>query len=532
MPAIEPATLNTVVIPLAILGVGVITVIGMILVLRMNAFLALITAAILVSLLSPGEISEKIERVATAFGESAGKIGIVIAAAAIVGKCLMDSGAADRMVRFFLRLLGEKRASIALMGSGFVLSVPVFFDTVFYLLVPLARALGKRTGRDYLKYIVAIAAGGATTHTLVPPTPGPLLVSSTLGVPIGHMILVGALVGIPTAIAGGIIFASVINWLMPIPLRMLESGPEPEALPDDKLPSLFWASLPIVLPVLLIASNTVAETLAKQEQILLAQDRAQVEFRTPDIQKEPGDAANADAQSNEKPATAPAAAVKAEPKTAPAAATPDSGVPPTTMRQIANITNAIGNPNLALLLAAASSMIVLKWQRGLKLSSLEGVVETSLMSGGVIILITAAGGAFGAMLKKAGIGEAIQILFGGDHGVSGYSLLVLGFAIASILKIAQGSSTVAMITASGMVASMIPEQLGFNPVYLATAIGGGSLVGSWMNDSGFWIVSKMSGLTEWETLKSWTPTLAILGTTAMLSSLGLAVIWPYPFGGP
>ncbi len=136
--------------PLLILGIGIVVVIGLIIVLRVHAFIALITAAMIVSLLAPGEFADKINRVAAAFGNTVGGIGIVIALAAIIGKCLMDSGAADRIVRSFLKLLGEKNASWALMGSGFVLSIPVFFDTVFYLLVPLARSLHKRTQKNYM----------------------------------------------------------------------------------------------------------------------------------------------------------------------------------------------------------------------------------------------------------------------------------------------------------------------------------------------------------------------------------------------
>ncbi|MCA9112064.1 MAG: gluconate permease, partial [Planctomycetaceae bacterium] len=154
----------------------------MIMVLRINAFIALITAAIVVSLMAPGETGEKISRVAEGFGTAAGNIGIVIALAAVIGECMMASGAADRIVQFFIRVLGEKRAPWALMLSGFVLAVPVFFDTVFYLLVPLARSLYKKTGKNYLLSLLAIACGGAITHTLVPPTPGPLLMADNLGI--------------------------------------------------------------------------------------------------------------------------------------------------------------------------------------------------------------------------------------------------------------------------------------------------------------------------------------------------------------
>src|SRR5437870_9321721 len=132
--------------PLLILLVGMATILVGIVVLRLNAFLALITAAIVVSLLAPGEAGVKIARVAEGFGRTAGTIGIVIALAGIAGKAMMDSGAADRIVRAFLALLGEKRGATALCATGYVLSIPVFFDTVFYLLVPLARSLHVRTG--------------------------------------------------------------------------------------------------------------------------------------------------------------------------------------------------------------------------------------------------------------------------------------------------------------------------------------------------------------------------------------------------
>ena len=155
-------------------------------------------------------------------------------------------------------------------------------------------------------------------------------------------------------------------------------------------------------------------------------------------------------------------------------------------------------------------------------------IEHALMSGGVIILITAAGGAFGGMLKAAKLGPAIQQLFG-DAAVSGLPLLFFAFFVASLIKFAQGSSTSAMIVTSGMIAAMIsPESLTVNPVYLATAIGSGSLVGSWMNDSGFWIFTKMGVLTEVESLKSWTPLLAILGLTSMAMTVILALILPMP----
>ena len=456
--------------PLLILAIGIVAVLGMIIVLRINAFIALITSAILVSLLAPGELGEKVARVAAAFGETSGKIGVVIAMAAVIGKCMMDSGAADRVVRAFLGVLGEKRSSLALMGSGFVLSVPVFFDTVFYLLVPLARALWRRTGKDYMKYILAIAAGGAITHTLVPPTPGPLVMADQLGIDLGVMIMVGALVAIVPAIVGGVLFAGFADRVMDVPVRSIGAGPEPEPLDDSELPSLGVALLPIVLPVLMISTKTVTKALL------------------------------------------------------------DAGVGGERMLQAADVAALFGDPNLALLVSAAIAMTTLYVKRGLTLRQMAEVSEVALMSGGLIILITAGGGAFGAMLKAAGIGDAIEARFASEGGMQGMGMLWLGFGVAAVLKVAQGSGTVAMITGSAMIGAMgvTRESLGFDPVYLATAIGSGSLIGSWMNDSGFWVFSKMSGLTEVEALKSWTVLLIILGVSGMATTLLLVWLMPHP----
>jgi len=456
--------------PLLILGIGVAIVIGMIVVLRINAFIALISAALVVSLLAPGPLAEKVSRVAQAFGKTAGDIGIVIALAVVIGRCMMDSGAADRIVRGFLSLLGEKRSATALMASGYVLSVPVFFDTVFYLLVPLARSMTRRTGKHYLKYALAIAAGGVITHSLVPPTPGPLFMAENLGIDIGVMIIAGALVALPASFVG-MLFAGWRDRAMNIQLRPMASGePEPEPFADSELPALSLSLMPILLPVGLVSANTIVSVFAK------------------------------------------------------------NAAEGSSLRSFADVVAVLGNVNLAMLLAATIAMGMLKSKRSLSLTQLGKIVEGSLMSGGIVILITAGGGAFGAMLKAAQVGPAIKQLFGqgSADATGGIMLLILGAIIASVMKISQGSGTVAMITASSMVAAMIPsmDSLGYHPAYLATAIGGGSMICSWMNDSGFWIFVKMTGLTEAEGLKSWTLQVAIMGLVAVVVSLVLAVVLP------
>lgn len=487
-PAAAPPAKTFSSYPLWVMVAGIVTVLGLIIFVKTNAFIALITAAMVVSVLSPGDWSDKMARVARAFGESTGKIGIVIALASVIGKCMLDSGAADRIVRSFLRVFGEKQSSVALMGSGFVLGIPVFFDTVFYLLVPLARSLHKSTGRNYLKYLLAIVAGGAITHTLVPPTPGPLTMAAQLHVDVGLMILIGGLVALPAA-AVGLIFAGVADRIMPIPMRPLVGEVESEPLRDDQLPGLFVSLIPVLLPVLLISGNTALATMTSGAARTLLGEAA-AKSLTPDVLQ----------------------ALSAQGHA--------------TLVTWYNWSALLGDANFALLASAVVSLWLVFRQRKLTLTELGEVTEVSLMSGGVIILITAGGGAFGAMLRVAQVGDSIQALFTSAQS-SGLAVLLLGFSVSALLKVAQGSSTVAMIAGSAMLGDLAKaELLGFNPVYLATAIGGGSLIGSWMNDSGFWVFAKMGAVTEGESLKSWSILLCVLGVTSLVVTILLTRVMP------
>ncbi len=502
--------------PMVVLAIGVAVVLGMILVLRVNAFLALISAAIVVSVLAPGTLDDprpvhtRIASVAAAFGMMAGQLGIPIAMAAIIGKCLMDSGAADRIVRAFLWLLGERQAPAAMASSGFVLAIPVFFDTVFYLLVPLARSLYRRTGSNYMLYLCAIATGGVITHALVPPTPGPLLMAESFGIDLAELFLMGIALGIPIACVG-LVASHMINRRMPIAMRPYGTAEEEsQPVEDQDLPPLWLSLAPILVPVAMIAADRVVQALAAAEETRLG---------------EPG-----------------------------------------AWQRWAEVTANVGYPAFALFVAAAIAMATLAWHRRLSFAELSRKTEAALMSGGVIILITAAGGAFGAMLREAQVGDYIEEFVRGDHvhevpldsggedagapapvphadgadvgeatapaapPTARGGLLVLCFAAATAMgiRVSQGSATVAMLTAAGIFAP-VAHLAGCHPGYLAIVIGNAATVGSWMNDSGFWIFARMGVLTEAETIRSWTVLLTTIGLTGIVLTLLAAWLVPHPF---
>jgi GntP family gluconate:H+ symporter len=175
-----------------------------------------------------------------------------------------------------------------------------------------------------------------------------------------------------------------------------------------------------------------------------------------------------------------------------------------------------GDPSFALTLSAAVSLWILVRARRPSLAGLSRTVEKAVSSAGVIILITSAGGAFGGMLVRAGVSDTLGTLAEG----AGMSALFLGFLLASLFKLAQGSGTVTMITVSSILAPLlVASPPPYHPVYVVMAVGAGSLVGQWMNDSGFWVFRTMTGLTEVETLETKSVMMALMGLTAMVVTL-------------
>ncbi|MGE3804134.1 MAG: GntP family permease [Gemmataceae bacterium] len=482
--------------PLLLLALGIVVLGVLILGLRINAFLALIVAALLIGVLSPKVVVPKPEEgkpervvlsrapqiAAQNFGRTMGQIGILIALATIVGRALMESGAADRIVRSCVNALGIGLAPLALLVSSYVLGIPVFFDTVFLLMAPLAKALHLRTGRSYLLYVTAIAAGASITHSLIPPTPGPITVATALNVDLGTTILVGLVVAAPLALAG-LAYGAVADRLWPVPLRAgvgttLEELETQSQRPDEELPSLFISLLPIALPVVLIGSLTAFNAIG--EDMALSADGSFT---------------------------------------------------------LGSLLGFIGEKNVALLISAVVSMVIVVKRTGMGRSELAKFTTAALDEAGMILLITSAGGAFGGMLGAAGVGDVLGKL-AKEWGVS---LLVLGWGLAALLKVSQGSATVAMITTAGILVGILEaspavksikdsaavvQYLGYHPVYLVMAIGCGSKVGSWMNDSGFWVVCKAGGLTEAEALRSWTLVLATMGIVGLPLTALLAWLLP------
>ncbi|WP_421827460.1 GntP family permease [Larkinella sp.] len=472
--------------PLLILAVGVFIVVGGIIGLKLHPFLALLLGAFIVALMTPASAIEQFalakgtapaaaqalakkgigERIATEFGATCGKIGILIAMAAIIGKCMLESGAAERIIRSMLKLTGIGKAPIAFLVSSFFIGIPVFFDTVLFLMMPLAKAMTLRIGKNYLLLVLCIMAGAAMANSLVPPAPGPLFLIGEMHIPIGLMMIAGTIVGLFT-ITAGYFFALWANRKWPIPLRdsldaKLEDIKLIAAKEDSHLPGLGVSLLPVLIPLVFICADTVLSTLAT-----------------------PGDAL--------------------------------------TQSVIFKVVKFFGDKNIAVVTGGIAALLILAAHKKSGKEGLTPFVQAALMSGGGIILITAAGGAFGGMLQQTGISTRIADLTK-DYQMA---LIPLAFLIAAVVRTAQGSATVALITASGILSGMASNaNLEFHPVYLGLAIGCGSKLVPWMNDAGFWIICKLSNLTEQEALKTISPLLVVMGLTGLIIIMIGAQLFP------
>lgn len=474
--------------PFFILSIGVLIVVGGIIGLKLHPFLALLLGAFFVALLTPAAVIEQFalakgtapaaalalskksvgERIATEFGNTCAKIGILIAMAAIIGKCLLESGAAERIIRSMLNLFGIEKAPAAFLVSSFFLGIPVFFDTVIFLMIPLVKAMTMRIGKNYLLLVMCVMAGAAMANSLVPPAPGPLFLIGEMHIPIGLMMIAGTVVGLFT-ITAGYFFAVWSNKKSPIPLRdsldaKLEDIKAISIKDDSHLPPLGLSLLPVLIPLMFICADTAINAFV-------------------------------DIKNVQSPL----------------------------LLNVFKFIKFFGDKNIAIMTGGFAALLVLVNQKKGKKEDFGPFVQAALMSGGGIILITAAGGAFGGMLQQTGISTRIADLTQSYQ----MALIPMAFFIAAVVRTAQGSATVALITASGILSGMaMNANLGFHPVYLGLAIGCGSKIVPWMNDSGFWIICKLSNLTEKEALKTISPLLVVMGLTGLAVIMIAAKLFP------
>lgn len=437
---------------------------------RVQAFIALLVASVFVGV-AAGTMSmtEVGGTIVDGMGSSLGFIATIIGLGAIFGAMIEHSGGAQSLANGTLKFFGEKRATWAMLVTGFLISIPVFLDVALVILAPILYALARKTGLSVTKFGMPLLAGMVVTHSFVPPTPGPTWVAYEFGVPIGTVILYSVLVGLPTAIIAGIWFGDRMASKVHI------DPPELQVEEESNPPSFGMIAGILLLPIVLIVAGSLVEQSVGSgiAEGLSKSDRA--------------------------------AALKE--------LMADASIWQQTIA-------FLGHPVLALLLATILTLWLLGAKRGATRDQLMEVSTRALGPAGIIILITGAGGVFKTMLGKTGVGDALANTLDG----LGVGPLFLAFLFSAISRIAQGSATMAMVMAASLM-SPILAKMDLSDAKLSlivVAIASGAAGFSHVNDSGFWMVSRYMRMTEKQTFQTW----SAVSTAVGLVGVGLAsLVW-------
>lgn len=488
------------------LVLGIATIIVLVLRTRLDAFVALLIAALLTGAVAGQAPLEIVDAITTGFGNTLASIGIVIGLGVGIGKILEVSGAANSLAHAFLRAFGKGREPWAMGSVGALVSIPVFCDSGYVIMNPLARSIARVEKAGYVTLALALGCGMTLTHHLVPPTPGPLAVTGILGADLGAVILAGLVF---TVILLPIVVAYA-RWIGPklepkveehvreavygtvatagvggayAAGTALDDGPrdgldaeteqppaaDPSAdlgrAPEGAAPhrvGAFTASLPLLIPLLLIITNTVTGAIDQNAQGVIGGGEYE----------------------------------------------PSAWAVPFAV---------VGNPVVALVIGMVLALYMLlpRWSPRNKA---HGWFAEAAASAGLILLITGAGGAFGQVLRTSGVGDALA------EAVAATPLpaFLVPFLIATLVRIAQGSGTVAMITAASVTAPLVGS-LGIDPVVAVLACTAGSMCFSYFNDSYFWVVTRFTGLQGLDALRGWSgiTTAVWVGSIPLLFILNL-----------
>ncbi|MDT0269740.1 GntP family permease [Streptomyces sp. DSM 44915] len=435
---------------LLIAGAAVAGLLFLIIVLRMHAFLALITISLVTAFVTGIPAEQVVPTLTGGFGDTLAGVALLVGLGAILGRLIEVSGGAQALTDAMLRRFGERRAPLALGVASLLFGFPIFFDAGLVVMLPIIFAVARRLGGGVLRYGLPAAGAFSVTHAFLPPHPGPVAATELLGADLGLVTVFGLLIAVPTWYVTSYLFGLWVGRrvVLPVP-ELLTGGPQAERRDDPPRPATVIALL--LLPLLLIFAHTGLDA-ARAAGWVSGTERWYEPAR------------------------------------------------------------ALGATPVALLIAVLVASHVLGTRRGQGRELVSELTDSALGPVCSIILITGAGGMFGATLRASGIGDALA----DSLADLGLPVVVAAFVVAGALRIAQGSATVALTTAAGLLQPVVTGG-GFGSLALTAivlALAAGSVIASHVNDSGFWLVGRFMGMDVRTTLATWTvlqTLIAVLG---------------------
>ncbi|RAX49957.1 GntP family permease [Arthrobacter sp. AQ5-05] len=416
---------------------------------RIHAFVALVVISLLTAVATGLPVASVIPTLTGGFGGTLASVALLVGLGAMLGRMLETSGGAEVLTNALINKFGEKRAPLALSIASLLFGFPIFFDAGLVVMLPIIFTVARRLGGSFLGYAFPAATAFSVMHIFVPPHPGPVAASGLLEANVGLVLLLGLVVALPTWYFAGHLYGKYVGRKFNIAIPDILAGSKQEQHDFASTPKLGTVVTLLLLPLVLIFMNTGLNTLASAGIV-------------------------------------------------------DKGA------QWVQILRLVGETPIALLITVLLAMYLLGYKQNKDKTLVETVVDSALGPVCSIILITGAGGMFGAVLRASGIGDAVA----DSLDALGLPIIVAGFIIAAVVRVAQGSATVALTTAAAIIQPVVVGNADLNQievVAIVLALAAGSVFAGHVNDSGFWLVSRFFGMDVKTTLKVWTVGQALVG---------------------
>ncbi len=444
--------------PLLAIAAGAIAVILFcVIVLKLHAFLTLTLVSAITALAAGIPVAGVIPTMTDGFGKTLASVALLVGLGAMLGRLVETSGGAQSLADAMVRKFGEDKAPLALGIASLIVGFPIFFDAGLMVMLPVIFAVARRLNGPVLAYGIPAAGAFSVMHVFLPPHPGPIAASEFFNADIGLVLLLGLIVALPTWYVSGYLWGLFLGKKFPLPVPDLLTGGKQVAMPDNPAKPGTVVAL-LVLPILLIFGNT---------GMNMAVAAGWIEEGT----------------------------------------------------VFGTVMGFLGSTPIALLITTLVAIVVLGLRQGRSRKDVEGILEGSLGPICSVVLITGAGGMFGGVLRTSGIGDALA----NSMENLGVPVILGCWLVAVLLRLAQGSATVALTTTAALMAPAVAagDFSSFQIALMVLAAAAGSVFGSHVNDSGFWLVGRLMGMDVATTLKTWTMNQVLIGTVGFLMTLVL-----------
>ncbi|BBY83366.1 GntP family permease [Mycolicibacterium pulveris] len=472
MEAIQPAYGALTLLLIAAAAVALL--LFLIMKVKLHAFVALVLVSVLTAVAAGIPVGDIPDALAFGFSNTIGAVALLVGFGIMLGRLLEITGGAQVLADTLIGRFGEKRAPLALGVAALLFGFPIFFDAGLVVFLPIIMTVARRFGGSLLLYGLPAAGAFAAMHALVPPHPGPVAAAEALEADIGLTLLVGAPMAVVSWYVGVMLVSRILGRRVHVDIPealfgKLNGGHDGDTERDagsggggGQTRTRTAPAFPTVLALLLLPMVLISFNTVLDTLIT--------------------------------------AGVIAEDAT------------------WARYLMMLGNTTVALLITVLVAIVVLG-RRQHSMADITTILDDALGPICSIILITGAGGMFGGVLRLSGIGDALS----DSLSDLGMSLIVQAFLVATVLRVAQGSATVALTTTAGLLSAAAAQAdlTSFQLTLMVIAIAAGSTVLSHVNDSGFWLVSRFFGMDVKTTLKTWTVMETTLGLSAFVVAAAL-----------